>query len=151
RRGRRAAIGIFHERASESIDRTMRPIWKFRLFSLLVVIVVGALSAANLVAEVLRPAPMTLPSRSGTPATSEQLSAAQWASQVAPFRSDLKANYALALAGRALVFKDNEAQNFELAKQAAEAALKAGPHDSRMWLLLALLQGRGNADDPIIA
>src|SRR6201993_5463673 len=37
------------------------------------------------------------------------------------------------------------------AQQAVKNALKVGPHESRMWLALALLQARNNDADPLIA
>ena len=41
----------------------MKPIWKFRLFALLVFVFVGGISISNLVAEFLRPATSPLRSR----------------------------------------------------------------------------------------
>jgi hypothetical protein len=58
----------------------------------------------------------------------------------------------LALAGQALKSENTgRAQNDELAKNAVSSALKIGPHDSRMWLVLALLQARSDLADPRIA
>jgi hypothetical protein len=129
----------------------MKPIWRFRLFALLVFVFVGGLSISNLVAEVLRPAPLPLPSRTGTAPTPEQISSAGLASAIAPFRSDLKAEYALALAGQKLKSEDaGQAQSDATAQNAAKNALKIGPHDSRMWLVLALLQARSNLGDSLI-
>src|ERR1700730_533013 len=128
----------------------MKPIWRFRLLVLLVVVFVGGLSISNLVAEFLRQAPLPLPSRTSPAPTSEQISSAGRASAIAPFRSDLKADYAVALAGQTLKSED-AAQRDETAQNAVKNAFKIGPHDSRMWLVLALLQARSNLGDSLIA
>jgi hypothetical protein len=130
----------------------MKPIWKFRLLALLVFVFVGGLSISNLVAEFLRPAPLPLPSRTNAAPTSDQISSANRASAIAPFRSDLKADYAVALAGQTLKSEyTGQAQVDEKAQTAVKNALKIGPHDSRMWLVLALLQARSNLGDSLIA
>src|ERR1700730_16779739 len=128
----------------------MKPIWRFRLLVLLVVVFVGGLSISNLVAEFLRPAPLPLPSRTSPAPTSEQISSAGGDSAIAPFRSDLKAEYAVALAGQTLKSED-AAQGDETAQNAVKNALKIGPHDSRMWLALALLQARSKLGDSLVA
>jgi hypothetical protein len=128
----------------------MKPIWKFRLFALLVFVFVGGLSVSSLVAEFLRPAPSPLPSRTSAAPTSDQVSLAGRASAIAPFRSDLKADYAAALAGQALK-SERAAPGDETAQNAVKSALKIGPHASRMWLVLALLQAQSNLGDSLIA
>jgi hypothetical protein len=130
----------------------MKPIWRLRLFALFIFVFVGGLSISNLLAEFLRPAPLPLPSRTNTAPTSEQISSAGLASTIAPFRSDLKAEYAVALAGQTLKTEDvSQAQADKPAQKATKNALKIGPHDSRMWLVLALLQARSNLGDSLIA
>ncbi len=128
----------------------MKPIWRFRLLALLILVFVGGLSISNLLAEFLRSAPLPLPSRTSTAPTSEQISSAGRASAIAPFRSDLKAEYAVALASQTLK-SDDAGQSDETAQNAVKNALKIGPHDSRMWLVLALLQARSNLSDSLIA
>ncbi len=130
----------------------MKPVWKFRLFALPVIAFVVAVSILNLTAEFLRPAPLALPSRTSTAPTADQISSARWAAAAAPFRSDLKADYAMALAGQTLKSEYvARAQGEEAAQNAVKEALRLGPHDSRMWLVLGLLQGRTNLGDPLIA
>jgi hypothetical protein len=130
----------------------MKPIWKFRLFALLVLVFVGGLSISNLVAEFLRPARLPLPSRTSKAPSPDQISSAGRASAIAPFRSDLMADYAVALAGQTLKSEyTGQAENDEPAQNAVKNALKIGPHDSRMWLVLALLQARNNLGDSLIA
>jgi hypothetical protein len=130
----------------------MKPIWKFRLLALVIVVLAGGLSISNVVAELLRPAALPLPSRTSVAPTSDQISSADQASTVAPFRSDLKAEYGLALAGRTLKTEyTGRNQSDDQARRAVGDVLKNGPHDSRMWLVLALLQARSNLGDPRIA
>jgi hypothetical protein len=130
----------------------MKPIWKFRFFALLVFVFVGGFSVLNLAAQAIRPASSPLPSRTSTAPTPEQISSAGRASAIAPFRSDLKADYAMALAGQTLKSDSaGQAQGDGAAQAAVKNALKMGPHDSRMWLVLALLEGRSNLGDSLIA
>src|ERR1700722_9962242 len=130
----------------------MKPIWKFRLLTLLMVVFVGGVSISNLVAEFLRPAPSPLPSRTNTAPTSDQIASAGRASAIAPFRSDLRADYAMALAGQTLKSEyTGQSRGDDAAQNAVKSALKIGPHDSRMWLVLALLQARSNLGDSLIS
>jgi hypothetical protein len=129
----------------------MKPIWKFRLFALLVFVFVEGLSISNLVAEFLRPAAYPLRSSIIAAPPLDQVESTGQASAIAPFRSDLKADYALALAGRTLKSESAPgAQSDETAQNAVKDALKIGPHDSRMWLVLALLQTRSNLGNSLI-
>ena len=58
----------------------------------------------------------------------------------------------MALAGQALKSENSgRTPNDELAKNAVTSALTIGPHDLRMWLVLALLQARNDLGDPRIA
>jgi hypothetical protein len=130
----------------------MKPLWKFRLFALLVFVLVEGLSISSLVAEFLRPVTSPLRSRIIAAPTPDQVEATGRASAVAPYRSDLKADYAVALAGRAL--KSEYApggQANDAAQNAVRDALRIGPHDSRTWLVLALLQTQSNPGDSLIA
>jgi hypothetical protein len=130
----------------------MKPIWKFRLFAFLVLVFVGGFSISNLAAEFLRPAPSSMPSRTSVAPTSEQISSARKASAIAPFRSDLKADYAVALARQTLKSESMQRAPADgTAQNAVKSALKIGPHDSRMWLVLALLQAHINLGDSLTA
>jgi hypothetical protein len=128
----------------------MRAIWKFRLIVFAIVVVAGGVSISNLAAELFRAGPLPFPSTPETAATQDQLSSARRAAAVAPFRSGLRADLALAMAGQAVKY-DRQPQLNETAKNATKDALKIGPHDSKMWLVLALLQAHNNAGDPMIA
>jgi hypothetical protein len=130
----------------------MKPIWKFRLFALLVFLFVGGLSISNLVAEFLRPRAAAPRSEFLPAPTLDDVESTARASAIAPFRSDLKADYVAALAGRTL--KSEYApgtQGDQTAQDASKGALRIRPHDSRMWLTLALLQARSNLGDSLIA
>jgi hypothetical protein len=130
----------------------MTAIWKFRVLALLIVLYVGTISIPNLLAELLSPAPLPLPSLASKSPTSDQVSSSGWASTIAPFRSDLAAEYGLALAGAALKSEaKGPAETNDDVQGTVKRALKIGPHDSRMWLMLALLQARNNPEDPLIA
>jgi hypothetical protein len=129
----------------------MKPIWKFRLFALLIFVGGGGLSVANLLAEFLRPAPSPLPSRNGIVPTPAQISSAGQVAAIAPFRSDLKADYAVALAGQTLKSNGEKIQDDATAQNAAKNALKMSPHDSRIWLVLALLQARSDLGNSLVA
>jgi hypothetical protein len=129
----------------------MKPIWKFRLLALLIFVSIGGISISNLVSEFLRPAALPLPSRTSTAPTSDQVSSARWVSTIAPLRSDLKADYALALAGQTLKSEyTGQSQSDAMALSVVKDALKSGPLDARIWLVLALLQARINLGDPRI-
>ena len=126
--------------------------WKFRLLVLLICIVVGPVAMANLVAELLRPAQVPIATRASKAPSPDQVSATSLASAIMPFRSDLKADYAQALAGEAIHSQSGALTDAEKnAQSAIRGALGIGPHDSRLWLVLAVLQARKSPVDPLIA
>jgi len=128
----------------------MKPIWKFRLLALLFIVSVGAFSISNLASGLLRPDPAPLPSRDGI-SVAHLVASAKLASDIAPFRTDLKAAYAIASADQALNSDhDGQASDNERAQNAVKSALRLGPHDSRMWLVLAQLQAWKNLGDPLV-
>ena len=129
----------------------MKPIWKFRLLALLIVIVVGTVSIANLTAGLLRPAPTAWAVSGSQPLQPQALSAAVRAARIAPFREDLKADEARLRAAEVLAGKGpGDLLANDAAQSAVKAALKIGPHDARMWLTLALLRAHGNLGDAVI-
>jgi len=128
----------------------MNPVWKFRFFALLLTVFVTGISIANLLAEFLRPAVAPLPSTTGY--APDQLSAAKLASAIAPFRSDLRAERAVMLAGQALKSEGlGKPERQQMAQDAALRALNIGPHDARTWLVLAMLQASSKPVDPRLA
>jgi hypothetical protein len=130
----------------------MKAIWRFRLLSLFIFLFVAGVSISNLTAEFLRPAALPLASIIDKAPSQDQVASASLASTIAPFRADLKADYAIALAGQAIQSANGgQSEKISMAENAATSALKIGPHDSRTWLALALLQARNNPVDPRIA
>jgi hypothetical protein len=129
----------------------MTMVWIFRPMAFLVSAFIGAVSIANLTADVLRPAIPPLSLKGSTLPQPEQVSSARLASKIAPFRSDLKGGYALALGEQVLGSEAaQKSANEPAARLAIEHALRIGPHDSRLWLVLALVQARNNPADPLL-
>jgi hypothetical protein len=128
----------------------MSTTWKFRLLAFAMFVFVGGISIANLTAELLRPAPASRPSAS--PASQDEVSSTGRASAMAPFRSDLMADYAVALAGQVPASgQANQSDQENTARETTRRALGIGPHNSRLWLVLALLEARRNPADPRVA
>jgi hypothetical protein len=122
----------------------------FRLLAFAMFIFVGGISIANLTAEFLRPAHASWPS--GSAGSPDDVSSAGRASAIAPFRSDLMADHAVALAGQILASRQaGQGDQENAARETARRALGIGPHDSRLWLVLALLEARRNPADPRVA
>jgi hypothetical protein len=128
----------------------MIAIWKFRFLTLLSAVFIGGISLANLIAEFRRPMPLTFAVGNQVSPTAEQLSSAEQASAIAPFRSDLLADNALGVATQMLKSGVKGQPEKLNAENAVKAALKIAPHQSRMWLLLALVQASGNPANPFI-
>lgn len=124
----------------------MNLVLKFRLAVLFIVLSAGSVSVANLVAEFLRPTPLLSISGIAKMLPQTQIDAAKLASTIMPLRSDLRAEYGLALAGQ--TSNSSDAPQAEPAKNAIKSSLNIGPHDSLMWLVLALLQARDSPADP---
>lgn len=122
---------------------------KFRLLLSFIVLLVGTVAMANLGAGFRRAEPLLSISRIASAASDDQLASAKLVSTLMPLRSDLTAEYALAAASRAL--NSDQPAPAEIAMDAVKSSLKVGPHDSLMWLVLALLQTRTNAADQRIA
>lgn len=124
----------------------MNLVWRFRLLVLFIVLSAGSISIANLVAEFLRPTPLLSISGITKMLPQSAIDAANLVSTIMPLRSDLRAEYGLALAGR--TSNSSHAPQAEPAKNAIISSLNIGPHDSLMWLVLALLQARSGPADP---
>jgi hypothetical protein len=124
----------------------MTIVLKFRLAAAIAVLLVGGVSTVNLVASIVRPAPSPSISDVFAPPSEARANSARLAAALTPFRSDLKAEYALALAGRALASKQPAVA--EAAQEAIESSLDIGPHSPLMWLVLALLESGNKAAAP---
>jgi hypothetical protein len=130
----------------------MAAVWTFRLLTFFIVVVVGAISIANLVAESLRPALPAFPALASRAPLPEQVSSVGLASTIAPFRSDLKADYALGLAEQVLSSQSaDQSEKATVAQDAIRDAFRIGPHDSRLWLALALIQSRNKPADSLVS
>lgn len=114
-------------------------VWRFRVLVCVIAVLVMGISTANLVAEFLRPVPLSI-SELASPPSQSRTAAAKLASAIMPIRSDLRADHALALAAQALAA--GQTAQPEAALEAIKNSLQIGPHDSQMWLVLALLQAR---------
>jgi hypothetical protein len=125
----------------------MKAIWQFRSFVAVTAIIVGVFALSDLAAEFVRATPTE--STAARRPSSDLLSQSERAASIAPFRSDLKSEYALAQAAQTL---DSNGKNdvSEVDRQLKEALVLA-PHDSRMWLALAMLEARAKAAPRLIA
>jgi len=118
-------------------------VWKFRFFTVLIAAIIGSAAVADLAAQFRRPAPVLSLAVVAEAQSDDKVASARFASMLMPFRSDLRSEYALALASQALNAK--QAMPSDAAQDVVKSSLKIGPHDSLMWLVLALLQARDNA------
>jgi hypothetical protein len=129
----------------------MKPLVRFRLLVAVIVLVAGSFALPNLYAELLRASPPYSLTTAKIP-TDDQIAAAARAAAVAPLRTDLKAELALALATQSLRGNLGYVPDLnQAARLAANRALRAGPHDARLWLALGLLQTQRSSLDPQIA
>jgi hypothetical protein len=131
----------------------MKPIWKFRVVAFAAVLVIGSVAIMNLTAEFVRLPTLAFPTSGAKIPSQTQVDTANWVAGVAPLRTDLKSDFALTIATQALIGETSYYKpgiNQE-AQAAAKQALLAGPHDSRIWLVLALLRSQRNPRDPQLA
>jgi hypothetical protein len=126
--------------------------WKFRSCVAIVVLVIGVSSICNLLAEYERPDSFPVPvARTGNASPLPRIVSAERAAAIAPLRSDLRAQYALAMTSQSLASEGAlQAHNNEYAQSTVRSAIKLGPHNAEMWLALALLQAQHNIADPQI-
>jgi len=125
---------------------------KFRIGAFAICLAMGGASASNLWAELLRPAPAAFPDGSAAIPSADDVDAARRAARIAPARSELRADAALALAAGALHGAAGYRPDLnQEAQSVAKQALAAAPLDSRLWLVLARLQAQQALRDPHIA
>jgi hypothetical protein len=118
---------------------------KFRVAAIVVAVLTAGYASASFFSEMFsqaRPALPADPSRIAAPSLSPS---ARWATIVSPFRTDLEANYALAVALAALrpdrkALSAAEVEKNVDAQEAVKRVLKAAPSNSDLWLALALLE-----------
>jgi hypothetical protein len=135
------------------LEMWMRSALQFRIYVAVVVLAVGAYSVSNLLAELGRPAPFPIPNLvAANAAPMAEIASAAWVSSIAPIRSDLTAQYGIALTNQALATEGSkELDNNNLAQRVVKSALEMGPHNASMWLALASLQARKQLGDPRIS
>jgi hypothetical protein len=112
----------------------MKPIWKFRVMAFAAVLVIASVAIMNLTAEFVRLPPSPFPTNGAKIPSQTRVNTANWVMDVAPFRTDLKSDFALTIATQALIGKTSYYKpgiNQE-AQAAAKQALLVGPHDSRI-------------------
>jgi hypothetical protein len=122
----------------------------FRLVAAFIVIAIGPYSIAGLAAEIVRPERFMVDPNVENLPSPEKITAAEWVAAIAPLRSDLGAEHAVALTDQALTERSSSFTKNGDAQIAVVTALAWGPHDARLWLALALLQSQRNANDPLV-
>jgi hypothetical protein len=123
----------------------MNSVNKFRVAAIVVAVLAAGYAIASVFPEIFLPRHQALPADLSKIAVQAPGPAAQWVAAIAPFRPDLEANYASTMALMALR-PDNAALSTADAQRNLNSqgdvvrVLKAAPHHSELWLLLALLQ-----------
>src|SRR5690349_8150719 len=121
---------------------------RFRLATIAAAVVLSWFSLVTLLAEALTPAPPDLAPDTAQPAGPMSDQPTDWLAAAAPLRGDLLADVALA---RAIPLLDRGTSapspevlaRRESALALAQQSLAFAPHDSRAWLLIAMLQAGG--------
>jgi hypothetical protein len=120
----------------------MRPL-SFRIFAWIAVAALGFITASNMVADAIKSSLSLSAAKLSTVSGASNIGRSCLASAISVERTDLKTDCALAQASQALT--DLSRDEFDKPAQATliETLLQA-PHDSRLWLALALLQAKDN-------
>ena len=127
-------------------------LWTFRIVAFAICIAMGTISVINLAGELMRPPPSAFPDGSISIPSPSEIDQARRAARIAPDRSDLRSNVALALAAEALHGPAGYRSDLnQQAQMAAREALGGAPLDSGVWLVLARLQAQVALRDPRIA
>ena len=124
---------------------------KFRVAAIVVAVLTALYASASLFSEIFSPRQPILPADPSKISAQEVGPIAQWAAAISPFRADLDANYASTVALTALrptndVLSAAATQTNGDAQETVIRVLKAAPHNSELWLLLALLQTQGKSE-----
>jgi hypothetical protein len=123
----------------------MNPANRFRVAAIVVAVLMAVYALTSVFSETFSPRQPALPADPSEIATQTIGPTAQLAVTISPFRADLEANYAATVALMALR-PDNQAPSAADAQANADSqeevkrVLKAVPHNSELWLLLALLR-----------
>src|SRR3984893_3304319 len=117
----------------------------FRVAAIVVAALTAVYAFASFFSEMLSPPQPALPANPSEIVKVAIGPIAQLAATISPFRADLEGSYAMALALMALR-PDNGSLSAAQAQKNADSqeevirVLKAAPHNSQLWLVLALLQ-----------
>jgi hypothetical protein len=126
----------------------------FRIATLLMALVLGWFAIATIFAETLTPKPQYFSQNLALPDPISLGSLPDWAAAAAPSRGDLLADIAMARGAPALA-SDKAPGSPEMiavreqALASARRSLSLAPHSSSMWLLVAMLQERGQTRESI--
>ncbi len=123
----------------------MNSVNKFRVAAIVVAVLAAGYAIASVFPEIFLPRHQALPADLSKIAVQAPGPAAQWVAAIAPFRPDLEANYTSTMALMALrpdnaALSAADAQRNLNSQEGIVRVLKAAPHHSELWLLLALLQ-----------
>jgi hypothetical protein len=130
------------------------PLWRFRIVTVLLALVLGSFAIATIFAETLTSKTRRFSQDLALPEPMPQGSLADHAADVALLRGDLLADIATARAAAALdpnatADAPETTAARERALAAARQSLSLAPHASGMWLLVAMLQSRGESGNSI--
>lgn len=130
----------------------MNPANRFRVAAIVIAVLTTGYATASMFSEVFSVSRPPLPLDPSGIAGRSISQSARWAAFAAPLRTDLKANYALALALTALrpdrkALSAADIQKNMEAQEEVKQVLKAAPHNSDLWLALALLQTQRKSGD----
>jgi hypothetical protein len=125
---------------------------RFRIATLLMALTLGWFAFATIFAETFTPKTQQFSQDTAVPDPSSYGSFADWAAAAAPLRGDLLADVAMAHASPTLRLGKVTASSELLATRegalaTARQSLSLAPHSSSMWLLVAMLQTKGQARD----
>jgi hypothetical protein len=125
-------------------------IWRFRLLAIVSAAAGLVVFGADLAAGILRQSVSLIVFRE-TPLTrtTSPISSTEIAAKLAPLRSDIRADYALASVNQSFG-SANLAQN-DKAQDTLRDALSISPHNARMWSAYAALKAKRNPGDPEIS
>jgi hypothetical protein len=124
---------------------------KLRVAAIVVGVLAAVYATTSLFSETFSLRQPALPADPSRIATQEITPIAQLAASVSPFRADLEANYATALALAALRPDKSSLSAVDVQKNAdsqedIKRVLKAAPYNSRLWLVLVLLETQRKSD-----
>jgi hypothetical protein len=122
---------------------------RFRVAAIVIAVLTTAYAAANIFAEAFSLRQPALPANPSRISRQSIEPIAQLAAAISPFRADLDANYASTVALAAFQPRSDAALATQINVDAQERiirVLKAAPHNSELWLLLALLRTQHKSD-----